>query len=262
MVPRLANYDEITLRSLLNHTSGVSEHVYTKEMWDLSLTEPDRTFEPEELVAYILDREPHFSVGEGWSYADTNFILVGMVINKITESTYYEELRKRVLVPLELKDTVPSDRRDIEGVVPGYTRKGTFGIPVSKVIDESGLFVLNPQLEWTGGGIASTPLDLARWGKLLYEGKAFDPKHLSAVLDGNPANTGRGDEYGLGTQIWSTPQGRVHGHTGFFPGYQSAMAYYPEAKFVLATQFNTDQREHLRRPARSYLNEFAGMIIE
>jgi D-alanyl-D-alanine carboxypeptidase len=133
---------------------------------------------------------------------------------------------------------------------------------VSKVIDESGLFVLNPQLEWTGGGIASTPLDLARWGKLLYEGKAFDPKHLSAVLDGNPANTGRGDEYGLETQIWSTPQGRVHGHTGFFPGYQSAMAYYPEAKFVLATQFNTDQREHLRRPARSYLNEFAGMIIE
>ncbi len=258
---RLPNHGEITLRQLLNHTSGVSEHVNEPAFWKDVVAAPSRVWLPAELVAYVLDRDALFAAGEGWSYADTNYILVGMVIERVTRDTFYGQLEKRVLEPLALKDTVPSSSRRIPGLVNGYTTLEPFGLPNEKTIGEDGLFAINPQLEWTGGGIASTTLDLARWGKLLYEGRAFPEKYLAEMMQGVPARTGRGDEYGLGVQMWTTPQGRVHGHTGFFPGYLSAMAYYPKEKVVLAIQFNSNVPAHFRKHPRAYLDDFAEILF-
>ncbi len=97
---------------------------------------------------------------------------------------------------------------------------------------------VNPQFEWTGGGMASTAEDLAKWGKLLYEGKAFDPRVLPTMLTGVPAKLGPNTKYGLGVIIRDTPAGPLYGHSGFFSGYATEMLYDPRTKIAVAVQAN------------------------
>ena len=165
---RLPNAKDITLRMLMNHSSGVPEHVGNKDFNKAMLNQPDKVWKPEELVAYILDRQPLFEAGKGWSYADTNYILVGMIFERVSGKTVYGEVQRRILSKLKLKETLPSDSRVIPGLIPGYSQVGSpFGFEGRTIIE--GKFIVNPQMEWCGGGFASTAQDLARWAKFLYE---------------------------------------------------------------------------------------------
>lgn len=89
--------------------------------------------------------------------------------------------------------------------------------------------------------MASTADDLARWGKLMYEGKAFDPRVLPLMLAGVPARLGANTKYGLGVIIRETPAGPLYGHSGFFPGYATEMLYDPRSKVGVAIQANITQ---------------------
>ena len=127
---------------------------------------------------------------------------------------------------------------------------------------ENGKFVINPQLEWTGGGWASTGEDLARWAKLIYEGKAYDPSLLPQTLDGVIAPMlGRDTKYGLATIIRNTPVGISYGHSGFFPGYVTDMMYFPDKKIAVAVQVNTSAPGSFGgKPLGRFLAEAAEMI--
>ena len=230
---RLPNARDITVRMLMNHTSGLVRYEF-KEQFTKDLTaNPERVWKPEELVAYILDTSAPFAAGKGWDYSDTNYIVLGMIIERITGHTYYEEMARRILVPLGLRQTVPSDRRTIPNLAQGYAGKDNpFG--GTDAMLTKGEMVINPQFEWTGGGIASTAADLARWAKLLYEGKAFEPSLLSRMLEGVPARLGGDAQYGLGVIIRPTSQGIAYGHSGFFPGYITEVMYFPEARAAIS----------------------------
>jgi len=103
-----------------------------------------------------------------------------------------------------------------------------------------GLFAVDPQFEWTGGGLASATTDLARWGQLLYEGRAFDPKLLAELVDGVPAPPlGPGARYGLGVILRPTPLGPTRGHSGYFPGYATELMYFQDLGIAAAVQVNT-----------------------
>jgi D-alanyl-D-alanine carboxypeptidase len=197
-----------------------------------------REWSPEERLSYILDSPPPFAAGAGWEYSDTNYIVLGMIIERLTGRTYYAELRRRLLDPLGLRNTIPSDRPRLPGVVNGYAGPSNElgGYDASLVGDR---LAVNPGLEWTGGGIASSAGDLARWAKLLYEGKAFDPSLLPRLLDGVPARLGRDTRYGLGVIIRPTALGTAYGHSGFFPGYATEMLYFPDSGVAVALQINT-----------------------
>jgi D-alanyl-D-alanine carboxypeptidase len=237
--PRLANSADVTVRMLMNHTSGIKEHVYNPEFGEAAASQTDRIWKPEEIVAFALDTEPLFPAGEGWAYADTNYIVLGMVIEKLTGRPYYESLKQRVLVPLGLNDTLPSDRRDIPGLVAGYAGpQSPFKKPGKTM--HHGKLTVNPQIEWCGGGLACTTLDLARWALALYQGKAFTEELLEPLLQCVSAQTGPGDRYGLGVQIWKSRHGDCYGHGGWFPGYISCMGYYPDLNLAVAVQINTD----------------------
>jgi D-alanyl-D-alanine carboxypeptidase len=126
---------------------------------------------------------------------------------------------------------------------------------------ENGKFVVNPQLEWTGGGWASTSHDLARWAKLYFEGKAFSELLLPQVLDGVAAPMlGRDAKYGLCVIIRNTPAGVSYGHSGFFPGYLTDMMYFPEGRFAVAVQVNTSVGRDVGRPLGRVLAEMAQII--
>ncbi|MGZ8376194.1 MAG: serine hydrolase domain-containing protein [Gemmatirosa sp.] len=235
---RLPNAQAITVRQLMNHTSGLVRYEFDPRATAVLREQPMKAWTPEERLSYLLDTAAPFAAGAGWDYSDTNYIVLGMIVERLTGRTYYDELRRRILGPLQLTNTIPSDRPDLPHMANGYAgpKNDLGGYDAS--LDASGRLRVNPQFEWTGGGIASTTADLARWGKLLYEGRAFDPSMLPRMLDGVPSKLGRDVRYGLGVMTRPTALGPAWGHSGFFPGYATELLYFPDLKIAAAIQVN------------------------
>lgn len=235
---RVSNAKEITVRQLMNHTSGLIRYEFKKEFTDSLTANPYKVWSPEDRLAYLFDAPAPFEAGKGWEYSDTNYIVLGMIIEKITGKKFYDEARKRYIKPLKLADTIAQESPVMKGVVQGYAgANNPFGGKDAMI--ENGKFIVNPQLEWTGGGWASTGHDLARWAKALYEGKAIDPSMAALMVEGVPAKLGPNVKYGLGAIIRPTPSGTTYGHSGFFPGYITDMMYFPDKRVALAVQVNT-----------------------
>lgn len=259
---RLPNNETITLQHLLTHSSGIRDHVYTKtflESFPQRGLDSDFSFSPESLVECILDQAPLFEAGHGWAYTDTGYILLGLVIEEGTESSYYEELNRRFLKPLHLEMTNPSDRPTLPGLVAGYTSEdNVFDLP-RKIIDESGTMVWNPGIEWTGGGLISTSRDLARWAKLLYEGHAMQADYLTDLFHSVPVDDEKSqDRFGAGVLIKRDEDlGPVWGHGGVIPGYVSSMRYYPKYKIAIAFQINTNSGNVL-----DFVDEMEGRLAK
>ncbi len=258
---RLPNHAEATVRHLMTHTSGIVRYEFDPRFIADLRASPERAWSPEDRLAYVLDTEAPFAAGEGWEYSDTNYILVGLIIEHLTGSAYYDELRNRLLEPLGLENTVPSDSRRVPGLVQGYAGSpNLFELPDEVLAN--GVFVINPQFEWTGGGLASTAEDLARWAKALYGGEAFDASLLPVLLDGVPARLGPETSYGLGVIIRPTPLGEAWGHSGFMPGYLTDMAYFPEHGFSVAVQFNSSDIPNLGIRPGAVLMALAELVVE
>jgi len=252
---RLPNAKDITVRQLMNHTSGLVRYEFKDQFTKELTANPEKVWKPEELVAFLLDEKPPFEAGKGWDYSDTNYIVLGMIIEKVTGKKFYDEANRRLIKPLKLTDTIPQDGPILKGVVQGYAGPNNpFGGTDAMIVN--GKFAINPQFEWTGGGYVSTAHDLARWAKMIYEGKAFSPDLLPQVVEGVPAPMlGRESKYGLGAIIRKTPVGTSYGHSGFFPGYMTDMMYFPEHKIAVAVQVNTSVGRSLGKPLSRVLVE-------
>lgn len=239
--PRLPSHATITLWHLLTHSSGLLDHVYMKSFAQ-SLSDPTTPFSDESLVELVLDQPPLFEPGKGWSYTDTGYILLGLVIEAVTQNAYYKEVEERFLRSLDLDMTSPSNCRMLAGLAAGYTSiDNPFGLP-SKTTLSSGLLAWNPAIESAGGGLVSTSRDLALWAKLLYEGRAMKVDYLNDLLRSVPVDKGEsGTCYGAGVAIEEKgPLGPTWGHGGLAPGYTSSMRYYPKYRISIAFQINTD----------------------
>jgi D-alanyl-D-alanine carboxypeptidase len=241
---RLPNAQAITVRHLMTHTSGLVRYemnpAFTKDL----RAQPSKAWTPEEAVAYLFDMAAPFAAGAGWDYSDTNYIVLGMILEQITGTTLYDEVSRRFLTPLKLTRVVPSDRRRIPGLVPGYApgyagASDPLGLPDEVIVN--GEFVINPQFEWTGGGYATSAIDLARWGDALYRGQAISPAARDRMIGAAvPARLGPNTRYGLGVIVREgTPVGVTWGHSGFFPGYQTELIHVVETRTTLAIQINT-----------------------
>ena len=235
---RLPNASDLTIRMLLNHTSGIPDHVYVPEFAAAVRKNPARAWRPEEMVAYVLDKPPLFPAGKGWSYADTNYILVGMVIERATHDLLYRQIESRFLKPLHLTHTAPSDHPRLKGLVPGYADL-TVSWGQHRKVAANGRYDFNPQSEWAGGGLISNSADLARWTKTLYGNHFLLSANAFAELT-NGVDTPRGYKYGLGVYVRQTPLGPAYGHAGEIPGYFTITSFWPGKGLTIALQFNTD----------------------
>lgn len=240
---RIPNHATMKVRHLLNHTSGLPRYAFKPGFWEEFNKDRMRSFKPEEILAYVLDDEPVHAAGEGWGYSDTGYIVLGMIIEKICNDSYYSQLEKRILKPYKLHGISPSLSREFDRLVPGYTGENVppFNLPGKTVVD--GKYIFNPQFEWTGGGLVTSAADNARWIKMLYEGKVFSEESLKALTSPVDFRTGQPAEfgYGYGVFVYRLPQGKALGHSGFFFGYETVMLYFPETKTAIAVQTNNDQ---------------------
>jgi hypothetical protein len=182
-----------------------------------------------------------------------------MIIERATGANYYQELDRRILKPLNLRQTVANDARRIPGLAQGYAgQDNPFGH--SDAMLAGGSMVINPQFEWTGGGLASTAADLARWAKLLYEGRAFDSSLMKELLAGVSARLGPDAKYGLGVIIRPTPLGLTYGHSGFFPGYLTDVMYFPQLRIAVAVQVNSSATRATGKPLSQMIVELAEIV--
>lgn len=254
---RLPNAKDITVRMLMNHTSGIMRYEFKPQFTADLTTQPDKVWKPEDLLQYVLNEKASFAAGQGWEYSDTNYILLGMILEAISGKKYYTLLQEKLLQPHQLNATFPSDRRLLPGLAQGYAGANNEFGGKDKVVHDDGRFIINPQFEWTGGGVYSTTADLARWGKLLYEGKITD---TALMLQGAvPARLGRDTKYGLGVIIRQTEGlGTSYGHSGFFPGYMTELAYYPARQLSIALQCNSSDTKNLKISLQRCLAVLAG----
>jgi D-alanyl-D-alanine carboxypeptidase len=240
----LPNAESITIGHLLRHRAGLPDHVHLPEFqaaWS-RIAAGEGTYSPEDLVGFVIGQEPLFEAGAGWAYSDTGYILLGLVIEAATGRLYHAVVRERFLAPLALTGTFPSDGRNLPGLAVGYTVPGNpFGLP-ARTAEADGRLLWDPAVEWTGGGLASTSHDLARWGHLLFGGEALANSYLDRMFDGAPvAPDTPGILYGAGVAIYvDTPRGPVHGHGGWIPGFVSSLRHYADHGITVAFQINTD----------------------
>jgi D-alanyl-D-alanine carboxypeptidase len=251
---RIPNAEDLTIRMLMNHTTGIPRHVFQPTFLQAIQDEPMKVWKPAEMLQYVLDLPPVHPAGDGWAYSDTNYIILGMLVEKWTGEDLYVLLRKRILKPLKLKNTLPSNTPSLKGLVQGYIGEQNFLNLPPKVV-KKGKYVINPQWEWTGGGLLSNVEDLARWLKAIHEADVIpEPMYQEMIQPvglrtGQPGETG----YGLTTFVWKAPAGTHYGHSGFFPGYLTNVEYVKELKAGIAVQLNSDQG-----PGRS----LHGLVIE
>lgn len=259
---KVRNAPDITIEMLLNHTAGIPEYVYHKELWEAIKENPDKEWSVEERLSYIINEPATNPPGEGWAYADSHYLILGLIIEKVTGRSYYEVLDELVLGPFNLNHTFHSDRRSIPGLIPGYTNlTDEFQLP-HKVLNDN-KYAFNPQLEWTGGGLASTVSDLTLWACQLYGGSVLKPETKKLMLTPVPYETTLFEDagYGLGCFIAETDMLTYYGHTGFAPGYITYVQYLPDYNIAFALQVNDDS-SHDNFSLKKYFNTIRKVVLD
>ncbi|RYZ43530.1 MAG: class A beta-lactamase-related serine hydrolase, partial [Myxococcaceae bacterium] len=104
-VPDFPRADRISVRQLLNHTSGAFNYTQSQEFLAQAEASPGKTWTPEELIAYGAAQSPSFEPGARWEYSNTNYILLGHILESVTGTPLAQQLRTRILEPLDLDST-------------------------------------------------------------------------------------------------------------------------------------------------------------
>ena len=202
----------ITVRELLNHTSGLFDFAADPDFVTQAVSDPLRVWTPREIVAIAAAHAPVFPAGAGWSYSDTNYFVLGLVVEAATGRTLAAELHDRIFAPLRLRTTSFPTGPDIAG----RHAHGYFVRPFEDVT------VGTPSVQWAAGALVSTADDVARFFRALLGGRLLPPDLLELMKTTVAApQLGRGQAYGLGLQKVPGRCGPLWGHTGASPGYSA-----------------------------------------
>jgi len=224
--------NRITVRQLLNHTSGLVN--YTDGM-DLTaagwLRQRFRSWQPAELVALATAQPPLFEPGGGWAYSNTNYVLLGMVVEAVTGQNHATEIERRIIRPLGLRHTEsPGERVTIGGPhAHGYLPVGPEGS--EKPVDVTRM---NASVAGAAGDMISTTADLNTFFHALLTGRLLPPAQLSAMTTMVP-----GHNYGLGLESTTLSCGvTLLGHGGGTFGYATGSFHTPDGRLHLSMSVN------------------------
>ena len=208
------NGSAITLRMLLNHTSGIFNYTDDQDFFATVLAHPYRHWSPRELVDVATSHPPVFAPGTDWSYSNTNYILVGLVLQKATGKSVADLVQQRVIRPLHLENTYLAGTAGFRSrFAHGYAPPGLLG---DGYVD---LSRWSPSWAWAAGALVSNAPDLARFYQSLLSGRLLSRAMLHQMTTTVSAAPGLG--YGLGIFTADTPCGTIWGHDGGIPGYVS-----------------------------------------
>ena len=229
------NGGAITIRELLNHTSGLFEYQGDEAFVSAVIADPGREWSPRELVRIATAHAPLFPPATGWSYSNTNYVLLGLVVEAVTGKTIDQQLRERIFDSLALAATSFPAGTEIEGKhAQGYIGFATLpSLPIGTLMDVTS--VVSPSIGWAAGGIVSNGDDVTRFFAALLGGRLLRPDLLAAMR-----TVASGSQYGLGLMRVETACGRVFGHLGDGPGYRTVAYASPNGRRVVVVMVNID----------------------
>lgn len=230
-VPGVPNGDKVTLRMLLNMTSGIASYTFDENFTEQLFADPLKTWTPGQLIDIGLALPALFEPGAEFNYSNTNTLLLGKVIEKATGQPYVQVLNEKIIGPLKLGGTSMPGTTDPFPLphAEGFTRQGTAEHEMKPVNATS----WNPTWAWTAGQIVSTVDDLLVYGRALGTGQGLlkadtQVERLSSV----PGSAG----YGLAL---GCIDGWV-GHTGELPGYNTSVFYNTATDTTVVVMANSD----------------------
>ena len=239
-VRRVPFGDRITIRMLLNHTSGIHDFTF----WEFRkfLGQPHRNWRPPQLIRRAVRAPRYCPPGECWVYSNTNYLLLGTIVREITHQRLRALYERRIWDRLGMDDTSFRPRRPTpKPAVHGYLGSAE---GLKDITD------WNFSWAWSAGGVSSTLADLRRWGPALATGRGI----LNARMQRKRLRTvsvpdAPGDGYGLGIlKAPGGPLGELYGHDGETPGYDSIVLHSPSAKLTVVALGNTSAGTDPVRP--------------
>jgi D-alanyl-D-alanine carboxypeptidase len=229
--PDFPNAGNITIRQLLNHTSGIPEIIPKILMKSVIAS---TYWQPQELVKIAAQEKPLFTPGTAFSYSNANYILLGLISEKVTNKTTVQLLHENILDPLGLKHTyfVPYEQAPA-ALVPGWDRDlshfpGMLDIGVKNTSWATAAF--------TSGALASNASDLAAFYEALFNGALLTPEMMKEMTTyGNAPNPGFAEQtgYGLGLMQLKIDGQELVGHVGQFMGSTAIAVVSPKEKYTI-----------------------------
>ena len=246
------SWNQITIRHLLSHTSGIQNHVAVPGY--LNIFKTNLSFETtptrEEILKEFFKLPSEFEPGDTWAYDNTGYYLLGFVIEKASGKSYYQFLDERIFKPLGMTSTHSTDTRPIvPNRASGYEWTG------DKFENRP---VLLPTIAFSAGTILSTVEDMAKWDAALYTEKLL--KKLTLEQMWTPAKTKGGAmasfDYGFGWFIDTYHGHRIVQHAGGTPGFSSVIYRFTSDKLTIIILSN-----HSDRFLDQFAIDIAGMYV-
>ncbi|MFO0775696.1 MAG: serine hydrolase domain-containing protein [Nitrospiraceae bacterium] len=209
------NNTSITIRHLLSHTSGVPEYITTPAF----IAGGAKVWTPDELIALVATAPAQFPPGAAFVYTNTNYVLLGLIVERVTGTSISEQIRTRILTPLNLRETYFAGQETGPATIRGF---GLIGGVLTDVTD-----LIHPSRAYAAGALVSTVRDLRRFTAALFGGQLLSEASLREMTAPVALSDRTLAPYGLGIGIRTDDAGTVWYHDGNIAGFSAAIRYWP-----------------------------------
>jgi D-alanyl-D-alanine carboxypeptidase len=223
------NGTAITIRQLLNHTSGLFDYTNDEAAVEAEIANPSRVWTPRDLLSVAFSHPPLFAPGADWSYSNTNYVVLGLVVEAVTGKKLEQVLAERLFEPLDLHATsFPHGLSVPEPFAHGYAFFQGALLDLTPVVD--------PSWAYAAGDLVSNAADVSSFFAALLRGRLMPAAFLRQMK--SFSTTSR--TYGLGLQGYFTRCGSAFGHAGDFIGWRNVVLAKADGRRVAVVMVNVD----------------------
>lgn len=246
-----AAWREITVRNLLSHTSGIPDYTGEDTSGNEHVLNFRQDYTEDQLVKMAEGLKPIFKPGEKWSYSNTGYVLLGVLIHRVTGEFYGDFLQQRIFKPLGMTSTRIISEADI---IPN--RSSGYRLVNGELKNQEWV---SPSLNTTAdGSLYTSVLDMSKWDASLYTEKLLKKSSLDEMWTPMRLNDGQNAEYGFGWFLHSANGHRLIEHAGSWQGFTTQISRYVDDKLTIIVLTNLDS-EH-SNPGK-IAHHIAGMYI-
>ncbi|MEM7370489.1 MAG: serine hydrolase domain-containing protein [Bacteroidota bacterium] len=260
----IENADQVNIRQLLNHTSGIRDYLGAKQFIN-SLNKPYFRQTQLEKLSYVRGKSAYHAPEADYTYSNTNYVLLGLIVEKARNMPLWEVVDQYLAQPLGLENTQMGTH--IQPIPDGTARPYYFHrgkqyrniMPIAVADAATG-----------DGGIASNMQEVSYFIEALFEGQLLDSSTLAqmtntlTLVGEEEADFSQwpGESYGLGLNMYQTPYGPAYGHTGLTSTYNTFVFYFPDQQMTLAIAYNGDGTSDIWDQRRSMRERFMELMFE
>lgn len=244
----LIPFDGISIDNLLHHTSGIPDFLG----WDEKMVDVSHANYNKDILAAIIKNKPavNFKHGEQFSYSNTNYVLLALIVEKVSGMTFADYVGKNIFAPLNMSDTYVYPQRSVSQKLKNYAYGYLYDPARGRFIISDSIMGNRYQYYFDGVagpyGISSTTGDLLKWDQALYTDKLISKEEQELAYLPSKLNNGKpaalsGLSYGFGWLIlpFDESTGKIYMHSGGYPGYMTIISRYPDKNKTIIILTNT-----------------------